>query len=87
MSGDDPGIDRFTQALRPRAASQPETARLLNELAGNLNRGHELLSELRHELGVNARFEDVVAEDSRRRSVLIADEREASSNSQRRRRR
>lgn len=77
--------DEFRE--RPRPPSGPAVAQLLNGLAENLNRGHDMLSRLRHELGVNARFEDVVAEDSRRRSVLIAEEREAGAVPQRRRRR
>ena len=62
---------------RPRAADRREVARLRNELAATLNHAHEILSRLGREIGLADRLEDVVNELSRRRSVIVAQEREA----------
>jgi hypothetical protein len=61
---------------RPRPPNHRAVAERLNALAGVLNSAHEQLSQLRHELGVEARLDEMAMELSHRQSVMVAQERD-----------
>jgi hypothetical protein len=71
------GVTRGDNGSRPRAADRKQIEERLNRLASGLNALHGELSELRHDLCIADRIEDVVDEISHRKSVLVAREREA----------
>jgi hypothetical protein len=68
------GVTRDDNGSRPRAADRKQIEERLNRLASGLNVLHGELSELRHDLGLKERIEDIADELGHRRSVLIADQ-------------
>ena len=70
--GDGLGYDPHRD--RPRSTSRREVTLRLNRVAEALNKAHEELSGLRHELGVEERLADMQERLSHRRSEIVTDE-------------